>query len=199
MRTATIAIQATIGGRTINGSLERTANGGKSHVIPLPAGTAGTLTTRTDDNTGIATLASGHGLQTGEKVAVFWSGGSRGYMDVTVAGDAITIDGGDGDVLPDQDTVVVVTKMVQVTSDFDGDDMQAIVAKCQQRAFLGFFVASSLSYSLQLDAGQLWAWAADTGLANPLTGGPVHDIFVANGSNETAATLELSTVIDITP
>ena len=199
MAKGTVGIQANIAGLTINGTLERTADGGKSHEIPLPAGTAGTLTTRTDDDTGVATLESGHGLQNGDYVTVFWSGGSRGYMAAAVAGDAITVDLGDGDVLPPQDTVVVVTKGVQVTSDFDGDDMQLIVAKCDRRAFVGFIVATVIAYPLELPAGEPWVWAADQVIANPLTGGPVHAFYVANSSATTAGMLLLGILFDTTP
>ena len=70
---------------------------------------AGTLTTRADDDTGIVTLPTGHGITDSGTVSLSWSGGGRGDMTVT-AYDATTVsvDVGDGDNLPAQDTAVSV-------------------------------------------------------------------------------------------
>lgn len=59
----------------------------------------GSLTVRTDSDTGTLTMDAGHGLTTG-KIDVFWSGGSRHGMDGVVTVNSITIDGGAGDALP---------------------------------------------------------------------------------------------------
>lgn len=68
----------------------------------------GTLTTRTDDDTGEITVVGGNrGLTTSETVDVYWSGGSRTGMSITnVAGAVVTIDGGSGDVLPSTSTAM---------------------------------------------------------------------------------------------
>jgi len=88
--------------------------GGGPIVFTYPSGTAGTLSTRTDDDTGVVTLSSGHGLQVNDKVTVAWPaspGGIRSLMTVTdVTGDDVTIDLGTGDVLPAQAAAVTVIK-----------------------------------------------------------------------------------------
>lgn len=79
------------------------------YEVELPAMDAqnvGTLTTRTDDDTGVATLTTGHSITTGMVVDVYWSGGVRFGMDATVSGNDVTIDGGDGDNLPAQSTAI---------------------------------------------------------------------------------------------
>ena len=90
------------------------------------AAQTGTLTTRTDDDTGVATLSTGHGIETADVVDVYWSGGVRYGMDATVATNAITVDGGAGDALPVQDTAVTVVVQTDWEMDFDGDDVQII-------------------------------------------------------------------------
>src|SRR5689334_13440236 len=64
----------------------------------------GTLTGRTDNDTGIVTMPAGHGFVTSDKVDIYWNVagvlGSRSGMTATVAGNAVTVDGGQGDNLP---------------------------------------------------------------------------------------------------
>lgn len=93
----------------------------------VTAQSAGTLTTRTDNDTGVVTLATGHGITTGMKCDVYWTGGKRYGMDATVATNAITLDGGAGDNLPTEATEnIAVVKQLDVEVNFDGDDAQII-------------------------------------------------------------------------
>ena len=191
---------AQLGGLSISGLITRTGDASLAHQIALPAGTSGTLTGRTDDDTGVATLEAGHGLQTGDVIDIYWSDGMRYGMDATVAVDAITIDGGAGDALPATTTVVVVTKQVQIDSDFDGDNVKMIVAKCDQRAHIDFQDSGSASLAaVELQADEQWYWVDDQGIANPLTGNPVDDIFASNADPDSAATLEVAAIYDSTP
>lgn len=93
--------------------------------IALPANVAaqsGTLDSRTDDDTGVAGLAAGHGIETGDVVDVYWSGGVRYGMDATVSGNDVTLDGGAGDVLPAVSTAVTVVEQVEINPlNLDGD------------------------------------------------------------------------------
>lgn len=94
-------------------------------LAALVAAQTGTLTTRTDDNTGVATLTTGHGIVNG-KVDVYWATGVRYGMDATVATNAVSIDGGAGDNLPDQDTACTVVIPTAVEVNFDGDTLEII-------------------------------------------------------------------------
>ena len=75
------------------------------------------LTTRTDADTGIATMASGHGVTTNDTVDIFWKAGRIHAMTVT-ASDATTIgiDGGSGDDLPIATTTIGVRLSDKITS-----------------------------------------------------------------------------------
>lgn len=92
----------------------------------LVAAQTGTLTTRTDNDTGVATLSTGHGIETADVVDVYWASGVRYGMTATVATNAITIDGGAGDSLPTQDDPVTVVVQLDWEMDWDGDDAQII-------------------------------------------------------------------------
>ncbi len=200
--TGQINTVAQIGGLSMSGLITRTGDASLAHQIALPKGTAGTLTGRTDDDTGVATLESGHGLQNADTVDVYWDGGMRYGMDAQVAGDAITLDGGSGDNLPTHTppTAVVVTLQVQIDSDFDGDNVKMIVALCDQRAHIDFQDGGSASLAaVELQADEQWYWVDDQGIANPLTGNPVDDIFASNADPASAATLQVAAIYDSTP
>jgi hypothetical protein len=88
-----------IGSLRIDKTIERTADGAIQREIELPAASAGSLTTRTDDDTGEITLETGHGLSSGT-YDVYWDGGVQYGVTATIAGDAMSIDAGSGDNLP---------------------------------------------------------------------------------------------------
>lgn len=76
----------------------------------VPAAASGTLTTRTDNETGTITGTTGHGITTGAVIDIFWDGGARfGVLVGTVSGNSIPIgadNSGTGSNLPTASTVV---------------------------------------------------------------------------------------------
>ncbi len=95
--------------------------------VSVPAALPGTLTTRTDANTGVLTMTAGHGLTTG-KIDVFWATGSRHGMDGTVTVNSIAIDGGAGDDLPDAATAITACAPTVQNVAFAGDDAVGALA-----------------------------------------------------------------------
>lgn len=78
----------------------------------------GTLTTRTDNDTGVITLSADHQVAVNDIVTVTWSGGSRTGMTVTaVTGAAVTVDGGTGTVLPSQGEATMIVEHYKVVAD----------------------------------------------------------------------------------
>ena len=96
---------------------------------------------------------------------------------------------------------MVVTIQVDVNSDFDGDDVQMIVAVADQRASVDFQAAADASLQhVELEtADEQWSWVADQGVTNPLTGNAVESLKASNGSSTTAATLKVGVLFDSTP
>lgn len=77
----------------------------------------GTLSTRTDADTGIATVSSGHGVTTNDTVDVFWNAGQVYGMTVTASDSTtISIDGGSGDDLPIADTEIGIRLSDKITA-----------------------------------------------------------------------------------
>jgi hypothetical protein len=96
-------------------------------VLPaILAAQTGTMTNKTDADTGVITLLSGHGIETADVVDVYFPAGVRYGMDATVAANAVTVDGGAGDDLPANAVACTVVLQADVEVNFDGDDAQIV-------------------------------------------------------------------------
>lgn len=91
----------------------------------LASAQTGTLTTRTNNSDGVATLTTGHGIVTG-KVDIYWAAGVRYGVDGVVSSNEVTISGGAGDNLPTQSTAVTVVIPTTLNVNFDGDEVEII-------------------------------------------------------------------------
>ena len=198
MGPGTIHVVAQIGSVSIDATVSRDYEGEVVNQGTLPAGKAGTLGTRTDNDTGVVNLSAGHGLQNGDKVDVFWSGGSRFGMGATVSSNDVTIDAGGGDNLPLATTAVVVTKRVPIDMAFSGDKLKMLAACCKtNRIRVSFETAAGASlYSRDLPAGEPLTWVSDQGITNPLAGGAVGCVQATNGQADAAATIAVGAKID---
>lgn len=208
MPTVTINTSAVGGGIAISSSFARTADGVCAREIALPAGKAGTLTTRTDNDTGVATVETGHGITDSDTVDVFWSGGRRYGMTVSATtSTTISVDGGTGDNLPAQDTAVVVAKQVRMDTAEIGDNL-SVVAMEQRYADPTVDDPSHVTF---FDAGDTEIYPFDLqpntpvvndiagGVANPFAGEAVTYAMVSNGSAAAAATFKFIALHDSTP
>ena len=137
-----------------------------AYEIDLPALVAaqvGSLTTRTDDNTGVGTLSTGHGLVTNDVVDVYWSGGVRYGMVATRSVNAITVDGGAGDVLPAQDTAIAIVKQTAINPlNLDGDNAEIVgvfyrnASDQSAKAHIDFQDSGSATIVSFRDCASLW-------------------------------------------
>ncbi len=205
---AIASIQKTISGAgvSISALISRTGDGQIGRDPTLPAGKAGTLSTRTDDNTGVATLPEGHGIVEADVVDVFWTSADGTYgvrygMTVgTVAGTVVPIDGGAGDNLPAEDYAIVVTKQVAVNVAFDGDNTKVLAVHATKLAHVDFRDAGSASLlALTLAPNEAFEWAAETGATRPITGNAVATVKASCGSSTDAAVLKIIVLEDATP
>lgn len=205
MSVATISEQITIAGLSFGSLITRTLEGSIAQDVDLAAGVSGTLTTRTDADTGVITMAEGHGITDSDKVDVHWddAGGlHKVAYDFTVTAydsTTISIDLGSGEDLPAQDYTVVACIRQTIDCDFDGDLLTAegmIVIGCDRDAHVEFQENNDTHIHPQpIDAGESWRWLSRQGVTNPLTGNPVGKIMFSNGS-ETAGTLRIGVLYD---
>jgi hypothetical protein len=194
---AKISLKTTVAGISIASEVNRTEEVETSFSATPDAGKAGTLTTRTDDDTGVVTIASGHGITTSDTVAIFWPGGSRHGMAVSAsAATTITIDSGAGTVLPVATTAVVIAKESTHDLAIVGDDIVVLAIGSAKRASVNFLDgtdASLLRYDMTAKEGRLWF--TDHGVTNPLAGDTVASVVLACGET-TASEIRIGVLID---
>lgn len=206
----TVSISA--GGVSIQRAITRTGDGVIAVEVTLPAATAGTLTTRTDDDTGVITVAS-HTVIVGDKVDVFWSGGRRYGMTVS-AQDATTItvgtlagEIGAGDVFPAQSTAVTIVKQTLINVAIDGDEVEIIGLSLETtdstlatKGHAQFEDAAGDDIAaINLTANVPSVYDVAGGATNPFTGDPITTCRASNANSTTAATLKIVGVYDATP
>lgn len=205
---ATTNVTVTIAGQAISSTSTRSAESG-TYIDPVvPPGEAGTLTGRTDNDTGEATLGSGHGITDGMTVDVHWDGGVRYGMTVgTVAGTTVPVDGGAGDNLPSTSTPIVVSPANRVNVAIDGDEVDLVAMKLETtdasiatQGHVAFYDADNiLVAALPLTANRVKLIDVAGGDANPLTGDPITYAMVSNAHPTSDAVLKMGILQDPTP
>lgn len=167
-----VANRVTALGKTFRTDRTTTTDGVVMKDPTLSAAKTGTLTTRTDANTGEITGQASHGVTTSAKIAIFWDGGSRYNVDVgTVAGNAIPIDNGGGDDLPDDETAVTIMVMHEEDFVVTTADLQALL--CNQpnnkQAVVEFWESGpAFNSAVQITEDSDFVWTVDDGTTNPL-------------------------------
>lgn len=180
------------------------------HEITLPVAKTGTLSTRTDDETGTLTMADGHGITTGQIIDVYWSGGARYGITVgTVSSNSVPIgadDSGTGDVLPAQSTAITAAVQVAANTYVDGDNL-SMLAICLEttegtdgKGHCDFQEADDTSIAnIELVGNTPKVFDIAGGQTNPFTGDPIFELKASNGSSSAAATLKICGGYDSTP
>lgn len=147
-----------------------TANGSVYANGDAVAGVAGTLTTMSTSTTGSLTMPNGHGLITGQRVDIYWTGGQcYGAVLGTVSGNTVPVASvSGGSALPASGTAVVVSPTKSVPFEVIGDNVVALAAGCGLSA--GYVVFSTNSADLLakfLQPGVAFNWKSADG-TNPL-------------------------------
>jgi hypothetical protein len=164
----------------------------------VPAAKVGSLTVRTDNDTGTVTMATGHGFSTSEKIDLFWSGGSRRNMTATVTGDSVVLDGGSGDDLPLAATAVTAMKPTEVTLVVTGDNVAGVSVSSPKAGYVVFVDdapadISDATYKLADGEGKGWVSGDGT---NPLAGDAVTKVKFSHGDSAAARTMTAAIVRD---
>lgn len=185
-----ITVTASMPGMGNNSTVHsRSAAGSIAQNVALAAAKTGTLSTRTSDTAGTLTMTAGHGITDGQIIAIFHPTSGVSYLATvgTVATNSVPFTGAAGDVLPAQASAVTVQVMTDLNVDFDGDDLELLLAKFTKRGVVVFEDSGDAVLDAEeVPAGEGYYYVADTLQANPLTGNAVDQIWIANGdSSET--------------
>lgn len=194
MPTATINNRITVEGRTYTRATTVAADGiALKEQTAVPAAKIGQLTTRTDNNTGTLTMASGHGITTGARLDIYWTEGGvkghrRGVTVGTVAGLSVPFDLGAGDNLPTN--LTAVTACVPQEEDFlvTGDNTQYIGAKSSRRGIIVLAQSDdtellAVATEIEGSTGGGYQWFDGNGVTNPLAGASIAKVFFSNGDS----------------
>lgn len=199
MPTGTINTTISIAGLNLTGSATRTAEGQISHEVPLPIGEPGILTTRDGNTQGTVTITADNGLlSTGGIVDVFFTGGRRYNQYIgAVSGTNIALSaGGAGDNLPALSATVVVTPVVTIDTDWDGDLVEMITAHSTTRSSVEYMNSTAVLKSVELTANEPWTYVKDYGTSAQITGDPVTHMHVANALSSTVGTHKTALIYD---
>jgi hypothetical protein len=201
-------IQVTSPGASWQAPAARTGGAAIPISETLPSGNAGSLTTMTEENSGVATLAEGHGVQSEDVVSVCWEDGKRCGMVATVAGNAVTIEGGEGDALPEEDTAVVLTVEIELDVNFDAAKANFVGCASNQRTFVRYVGESTAILGEQIElvpdsvaVEAQFSWLSGQGVECPFAPtpvDPVDKIIVSNGSSIAAANFKAQVIYDPT-
>lgn len=186
-------VDVAIAGRSYKQRTEVEGNNSAGTSPTLAAAKTGSLTTRTDANTGTLTMAGGHGIQTGDKLDVYWADGVRYNMTVgSVAANSVPIDGGAGDSLPSASTAITAMVPNDEVAAAAGDDVVAIVASSPAKGVVCFLDGSNavlFAAPFRDAAGGTFDWATGDLLTNPLAGVTVAKIRTSHGDSTAARTV----------
>lgn len=188
--TASINSSVVIGGKTVAENRTLTGEGSIVRDPSVPAAKVGQLTTRTDNDTGVVTMASGHGFATSDKIDLYWDGGKRLGMDATVATNAVTLDGGTGDNLPTNLTAVTAMKPVEEvmpTLACDGIKCLSIGSPKRSHIVIADGSGDLLDKFLPNSDGGEFTWHSANGETNPMAGDTMTKVKLSHG--ETSAVI----------
>lgn len=196
MATGTVTKTMSIGGVEFRAARTPVATGEYRRNPSIGPAKVGSLTARTDADTGTATMTTGHGLTTG-RMDVFWANanGTRGCrygMTGTVTGDSVALDGGGGDNLPPVSTALTVAVPQLHDYAVEYANLQALAVGCDAPACAVFRSAANAVILAVATTGANgnYSWdAGDPTAANPLSA-DLASLYLSHG--DTAQTLTVS-------
>ncbi len=187
--TATSSLTVSCLGKQFTNNVSVDADNGALTDKTLAAAKTGTLTTRTDANTGTLTMTSGHGITTGAKIDLYWSGGSRRGVTVgTVATNSVPIDLGSGDDLPAAATAVTAMVVNEETSTWTltGNNLTQLICGCNKPftvVLLDGSDAELFAFVSTSPTGGCYFWESTSGVTNPLAGDTVAKVRTSHGDS----------------
>lgn len=207
MASVTMSIGVSIGGVGMQGSITRTEVGTLAFDTILPMAQKGTLTTRTDTDTGVITLDASAipTVTVGDKITLTWiTGGvpfSRHGMNVTVvAGSAITIDVGTGDVLPAVSTAnITIAKQITIDVNLNGSLIVIFAYSAPTETFLDVQEVSGTSPAsnpLTIPAREGYFWWDDGPVPNPFNNVNIGSVITANLDTTQTSQITLGILYD---
>ncbi len=152
--------------------------------VTLAAAKVGTLAVRTSDTAGTLTMNSGHGFTDGQKIDIYWDGGScRNATIGTVSVNSVPFTGASGTVLPaaltaitaqvptSESIVVTGSNVVSFGVGFPSGGTCVFAASGPTEVYAAVVLAPNTST----------VWSSTDGGTNPLAGGSILTVRLSQG------------------
>jgi hypothetical protein len=206
MPSGTHGVTVSAAGVNIAKSSVITSDSASGLEVTLPVAHALSAWVKTDADTAAGNLTAGHGKATGT-YDVYWTGGKRVGVGVTITVNACALEGGTGTDFPaTADATVVICEQVPVNVAIDGDELEMLAVSLEYTdsaaASVGYIdclsaaPASIETVDLVANTPQVWT---STAAQAKFTGDPITDITASHSNTTLAATLKLVIMQDATP
>lgn len=180
-----------IDGLSFNNSDSVVAAGSVGANEALAAAPTGVLTVRTNGTDGSLTMAGGHGITTGARLDIYWSGGScRGATVGTVATNVVPFTGATGTALPIATTAITAMVPAEVAGTVTGNNA-VMIGGAGDAAFTVVWADGSNveKHFVVKTAAGAGVWETGDDATNPLSGDTPTKMFLSHGSS--AATVNV--------
>jgi hypothetical protein len=193
-----VNITASGSGLTIQSSQQVIANVTATLSPTLDVARSGTLTTRTNNNSGTLTLEAGHGITTGNRLDLFWLDPTTGQQRCqhkitagTVSGNSVPISAGVGDNLPLAATAVTVQRVSELDFLLNTPDLIALSvgANAGGKVVLEKADGTVVHHQTLTPGGGGATWLAGSG-ASPVSD-TVAKAFLSNASSLSPNTIQV--------
>lgn len=203
---AQYGVSMSLGGMSIQKAINRTGDHANAYEVTLPVAWPVSAWVKTDLDTAAGNLTAGHG-QTSGVYDVYWSGGARYGVNVTVTVNALALDGGTGTDFPaTSDTTVVVCKQVSIATAIDGDAISILAVSLEyvdpNSTAIGRInmldVGAASIEAIPLAANAPLVWDITGGATNVFSGNVITASKASHNSTAFAGTLKLLSLEDST-
>jgi hypothetical protein len=187
MSAANVATEVNAFGMTFRRTVALTTDGAVIKNPTLAAAKTGALTTRTSDTVGVLTMDSGHGIGTGNRLDLYWDGGSRYGITVgTVSGVTVPLtSSGAGDVLPADETAITAMVPQLETFAVTAADMDALFVGCGAAQATAVFREADTTLVAAVEttgASGSYVWESTGGADTPFAE-DVADVYLSHGDS----------------
>jgi hypothetical protein len=207
MAQGTYGVSVNIGGVSVQKSIVRTADHPNTYEVTLPVAWAVSSWVKTDADTAAGNLAGGHGQVTGT-YDVYWTGGARYDVAVTVTVNALALEGGTGTDFPaSATTTVVISKQTQINTAIDGDAIEIAALSLEytdstatSRGRLLFEDATGDDIAaITLTGNSPLVYDVEGGVSNPFAGDPITVCRATQESTTATPVIKILSLEDSSP